>query len=193
MANGSAPSYTLGAACDASDYPFVEEVVNSSSKILMITVQLAENQMLQHAPARTMQRIISGSIFLLKGLGIGVDAMRLHSSLELLQRAIEALRTSAIDEMQLGLRYATLLDMHLTRLRRSFVSSAYPPGILYQGSEGTGGMLESAMEGFESNLHDWVSLPLDTAFPAANGVDVQGFSTIYDQDLDFLWNLDFES
>lgn len=189
--SGSAFRYTLGSACGADDYQFVEEVVSCSGEILEAAVRLAEQHILQHAPARTTQRIIVASIFLLKGLGVGVDGARLQSSLELLRRAIAALRSSAADEMQLGLRYASLLDMHLVRLNDSFVSSSLPPGA--GTSDPAAGPVPAAQAGFEMSSEDWLSLPLplDAAFAPVRPSDVQGFSSFYDGDLDFLWNLNF--
>lgn len=178
-----------------NDYHFIEEVVNCSSQILRITIKLGEHSILKYSPARVTQRIIVASIFLLKGLGIGVDGTRLQSSLELLQCAISALRSSAVDEMHLGLRYAALLDMHITRLHNRFVSSAVPPSLVLQGglpSAVEGISSTTIQDGFDMNPEDWLSLPFDATTMLGGMNDVQGFSSLYDGDLDFLWNLDFD-
>jgi hypothetical protein len=116
-----------GEPYESHDYAFLDSVLDDSSRVLSSAVQLSRQQVLRSAPARTISRIISASIFLLKTLGIGAIATRLQASMELLQDAIAALRTSAVDELSLGLRYASLLEMHLSRLRSSFVTTAFLP------------------------------------------------------------------
>ncbi|VUC27066.1 unnamed protein product [Clonostachys rosea] len=181
---------------DVNNYQFVGEVVSCSSHVLTLATQLADQGILRHAPARVIVRIIAASIFLLKGLGIGVSATNLQESLELLQRTISALRSSSVDEMHLGVRYAALLEMHLTRLQNSFVMSVCPPGL--EGALGSGAgashmdeVISGARQDFDVNPEDWFSLPFEGAFTSTDMNDIQGFSNLDDNDLDFLWNLTF--
>jgi hypothetical protein len=62
-------------------------------------------QNVQNVPTRVTLRIISGSIFLMKSLGIGIGATKMHASLDLLQKAISALGSNAVNELQLCHRY----------------------------------------------------------------------------------------
>ncbi|KAF3021117.1 hypothetical protein E8E14_013504 [Neopestalotiopsis sp. 37M] len=112
-----------GEILDANDYHLVEEVVKCSSEVLRSAVHLGDHQVLQNVPTRVTLRIISGSIFLMKSLGIGIGATKLHASLDLLQKAISALGSNAVDELQLGHRYAALLEMHLSRLQSYLFSN----------------------------------------------------------------------
>lgn len=159
--------------------------MEDSSQVLTMAIQLAERRILLYAPARTTSRIISASIFLLKAVSIGAGAARLNTSLDLLQRTITALRSSAVDEVDLGLQYASLLEMHLSQLKGSFVTSTVPPGtmqadvMLPENPPGTGVV----------NPEDWFSLPFEINNVGSGWEDMQGFSSFEDSDLDFIWNL----
>lgn len=109
------------------DYNFIQEVVESSCQILHKVISLAENGCLRYAPVRIFLRITTSSVFLVKGLSLGVWSAKLQNSLDLLEKAISALRSSTLDDMHLASRYATLLELHLARLRQLFVVSSRPP------------------------------------------------------------------
>lgn len=175
--------------CDPNDYQFLESVIEDSSQVLTRAIHLADQRVLRYAPARATSRIISASIFLLKAIGIGAGATRLKTSLDLLQRTITALRSSAVDEVDLGLQYASLLEMHLSQVKGSFVTSAVPPGT----TQGDAMMSEDPTGVGSMNPEDWFSLPFEfnTVY---NGLDdLQGFSSFEDGDLDFIWNLNTNS
>jgi len=111
--------------------------------------------------------------------------------------------------MHLASRYATLLDLHVARLRESFVVSSRPPRLP---SRATSADLKGATTGMDflnnhnagqsslsslaenvSNLmpeDDWLALPFDPAM-APFGLDSgqQSFQGFDDGTLDFIWNL----
>ncbi|KAF2202757.1 hypothetical protein GQ43DRAFT_439445 [Delitschia confertaspora ATCC 74209] len=109
------------------DYDFIQEVVDGSCQILMKTSELADSGALRYSPVRIFLRITTSSIYLIKGLSLGVTNSKLQSSLDILDRAIQALRSSTFDDMHLASRYATLLETHVARLRESFIVSSRPP------------------------------------------------------------------
>ncbi|ETS79751.1 hypothetical protein PFICI_09604 [Pestalotiopsis fici W106-1] len=173
---------------DQSDYQLITEVVRCSCEVLKAALKLEEQHILQHVPTRVMMRVISGSIFLMKSLGVGVEASTLNASLELLQKAIGAFRSNAVDEMQLGFRYAALLELHLSRLQSSFVPSAHPGCIPFS----TGIQDPTAMDhGDVQQVQTWFSLPADATFAMAEMGEIQGFPNFDDGSLDFVWNLEF--
>lgn len=180
---------------DEADYLLVEEVVNCAIRILELISELSDQGILVYAPARVTLRAISASIFLMKGLGVGVTATKLQESLRVLRRAITCLQSSTVDELQLGGRYATLLDLHLSHLENSFVASSYPlylatrthmndvvPGQQHSAAQ-------NVLDNLDYNAEDWLTLPYDSTFASLDVGDCQGFAVLDDGDLDFLWNL----
>lgn len=109
------------ATVDEIDYEFIQEVIDGSCHMLQKVCELAENGKLRFSPVRIFVRITSSSIFLIKALGLGVRNAKLQKSLEILTRSIYALRSNALDDIHLSSRYATLLEVLVSRLRRSFV------------------------------------------------------------------------
>lgn len=116
-----------------------------------------------------------------------------------------------LDDMHLASRYATLLDMHVARLRESFVVSSRPPRLPSRDTSAdlksggaTSGMdfLNNHNAGQSSLLSlagdvtsmipddDWLALPFDPAM-APFGLDnnQQSFQGFDDGTLDFIWNL----
>ncbi|KAF2085826.1 hypothetical protein K490DRAFT_11192, partial [Saccharata proteae CBS 121410] len=197
---------------DSTDYEFIQEVVNGSCEILEIVIKLSKNGNLRFCPVRIFLHITTSAIYLLKGLSLGVWNTKLRSSLELLDRAILALRCSTLDDMHLASRYATLLEMHVARLRRSFVPSTRPPRLSTRSSSEdrlqasemqssarqpstvpamsasncTGGLGEDAIP-----ADDWVALPFDPSMApfGAGGSAIQTFPNLDDGMLNFLWNM----
>jgi hypothetical protein len=119
--------------------------------------------------------------------------------------------SGTLDDMHLASRYATLLDLHVARLRESFVVSSRPPRLP---SRATSADLKGATMGMDFlNNHnagqsslsslaenvtnmmpddDWLALPFDPAMaPFGLGVDggQQSFQGFDDGTLDFIWNL----
>ncbi|KAJ4348051.1 uncharacterized protein N0V89_009423 [Didymosphaeria variabile] len=189
------------------DYDFIQEVVDGSCQILQKVVQLYDSGALRYSPVRIFLRITASSIYLIKALSLGSRNQKLQSSLDILDAAIRAMRSSTLDDMHLASRYATLLDLHVARLRENFVVSARPPRIPSRGTSlennmtagmdflnnhnaGTSGIasLANDVNGLMPD-DDWLALPFDPAM-APFGLDsnpsFQGFD---DGTLDFIWNL----
>jgi hypothetical protein len=191
------------------DYEFIQEVVDGSREILEKTCQLAESGALRYSPVRIFLRITTSSIYLIKGLSLGVKHAKLQSSLDILDRAILAMRGSTLDDMHLASRYATLLDLHVARLRESFVVSSRPPrlpsravsmekgattGMDFLNNHNAGGSgiatLASDVTGMMPD-EDWLALPFDPSM-APFGLDTQQSFQGFDDgtlNLDFLWNM----
>jgi hypothetical protein len=197
------------------DYDFIQEVVDGSCKILQKVVQLSESGALRYSPVRIFLRITTSSIYLIKGLSLGSRNQKLQSSLDILDAAIRAMRSSTLDDMHLASRYATLLDLHVAKLRESFVVSSRPPRIPSRGAslEKAPGMATSGMD-FLNNHHagasgiaalaedvnglmpsqqdiddDWLALPFDPSMAPFGLGDAQGLQGFDDGTLDFIWNL----
>ncbi|KAH7073944.1 hypothetical protein BKA63DRAFT_44711 [Paraphoma chrysanthemicola] len=191
------------------DYDFIQEVVDGSCQILQKVCQLSETGALRYSPVRIFLRITTSSIYLIKGLSLGSRNQKLQSSLDILEGAIRALRASTLDDMHLASRYATLLDLHVARLRESFVVSSRPPrlpsratsadikasnttGMDFLNSHNAGQSSLSSLAENVTNLmpdDDWLALPFDPAM-APFGLDSQqSFQGFDDGTLDFIWNL----
>lgn len=118
-----------------NEYDFIEEVIDGSDAILSQVISLSQPQhspqqtnkqkQLQYLPIRIFLRIISSSVFLLKVLSLGVRMAKLHESLRLLDQAILVLQSGGWDDdFHLIAQYATLLEIHVSRLRQTFASSS---------------------------------------------------------------------
>lgn len=118
-----------------NEYDFIEEVIDGSDAILSQIIshsqpqhpphQTNQQKQLQYLPIRIFLRIISSSVFLLKALSLGVRMAKLHESLRLLDQAILVLQSGGWDnDFHLIAQYATLLDIHVSRLRQTFASSS---------------------------------------------------------------------
>ncbi|KAL2393364.1 Transcription factor hmgR [Exophiala dermatitidis] len=104
----------------AQDFASVNEVRESSCKILMTAVELSDEGILQYCPVRVYLRIVSASVFLLKAISLGSREADISSSLKTLDRCIVALRTNRADDIHLSSRYAILISRHVQRFRRNF-------------------------------------------------------------------------
>lgn len=109
---------------DSIDYEYIQEVIDGCCQILHKVTQLAETGALRFSPVRIFLRITSSSIFLMKALSLGARQAKLRESLDILEETIQALRSTALDDIHLSSRYATLLDMHVSRLRRNLLMSS---------------------------------------------------------------------
>lgn len=190
------------------DYDFIQEVVDGSRQILQKTSELADSGALRYSPVRIFLRITTSSIYLIKGLSLGVRNTKLQSSLDILDRAICAMRSSVLDDMHLASRYATLLETHVARLRESFIVASRPPRLpshtstsidrggtsgldfLHNHNAGGSGIAELAehVSGLMPVEDDWLALPFDPSM-APFGLDGQQFQGFDDGTLDFIWNL----
>ena len=107
----------------------MQEVINSTLNTLKIAIKLYDLGFLQFCTIRTFLHITTASIFLLKGLRLGVSPARLQGALEVLTQVIVALKNSNLDNLYLGGRYLMLLEMHMTRLQEHFVPLTQPHNI----------------------------------------------------------------
>ncbi|KAF2016478.1 hypothetical protein BU24DRAFT_202519 [Aaosphaeria arxii CBS 175.79] len=197
----------LSMTIEPRDYEFIQEVVDGSRQILQKTTQLAESGALRYSPVRIFLRITTSSIYLIKGLSLGVRNAKLQSSLDILDNAINALRQSVFDDMHIASRYSTLLELHVKRLRESFVVSSRPPRLPsgadsmdkgatrcmdFLNSHNAGGSGIAALAEDVTGLmpeDDWLALPFDPSM-APFGLDSQqNFQGFDDGTLDFIWNL----
>lgn len=204
---------------DSIDYEYIQEVIDGCCQILHNVIQLAETGALRFSPVRTFLRITSSSIFLMKALSLGARQSKLRESLDVLEKTIQALETNALDDIHLSSRYATLLDMHVSRLRHNLLASSWSA----RNNRGTAAGRSSAVPstpqpdsgprptssgtttdipapqvlpdiGFTPSLNDmaaddWLSLPFDPSM-APFGVGSGGQFPAYEGGaLDFIWNL----
>lgn len=102
------------------DHEMIEDVITSSSLTLSRIIEMSQRMSIQLLPIRVFLRIISSSIFLLKALVLGNRIVESHASLDLLDKTIVMLQSSTREDIHLVSRYAELLDVHVTQLRRSF-------------------------------------------------------------------------
>ncbi|KAL8786169.1 MAG: hypothetical protein Q9213_002939 [Squamulea squamosa] len=101
---------------------YITEVVKAARNLLRLVVDgLLPANYLKHAPVRTYFRILSGAMFLLKTFAIGAKEDEVSMSLQLLDRTVQALRTSVVDDVHLCLRIADLLERLTSNLRNKFV------------------------------------------------------------------------
>jgi hypothetical protein len=193
------------------DYHFIQEVISGSCQILQKVTDMAESGALRFAPFRFFIRVTSSSVFLLKALGLGVRNTQLQASLSILERSIQALKSCTLDDMHLAPRYASLLELHVTRLRRHFVISSRHPRISREmnrqfSPEQTSAPLAGQVEGMagheangsniwmsspphEMSEDDWLSLPFDPSMAPFGIASNQSFPGFEEGSLDFVWNL----
>ncbi|RYP90141.1 hypothetical protein DL770_003763 [Monosporascus sp. CRB-9-2] len=198
---------------NSTDYSFIQEVVDGCLETLKLAIRLAEKKVLTFAPLSMFLRITTASVFLLKGLGLGVSTTKLRDSLDILTRAIAALRTCQSDDLHLSSRFATLLEMYVIRLQEKFIPAARPPSygtrpasVNSQAPTCTdnnhtdwqmdfGSQIPSidsmGLINAESGIVEhWFTLPLDPSLVPFVPDDSQGFQWLGDGSLDFVWNLD---
>lgn len=198
---------------DPIDYEYIQEVIVGCCQILRKVTHLAEEGALRFCPIRIVLRITSASIFLMKALSLGTRQSTLRDSLEVLEKSIAALKSNALDDVHLSTRYATLLDMHVSRLRRNLLASCKTVkssrGTTQRSSMGPPAWPEngdrsnhintpasqdltsemSFIPTFNEMGDDWLSLPFDPSM-APFGMNNGGQFPMYEGGaLDFIWNL----
>lgn len=199
---------------DPTDYEYIQEVIDGCCQILQKVTQLAEVGALRFSPVRIVLRVISASIFLMKALSLGTREATLHESLEVLEKSISALKSNALDDVHLSTRYATLLDMHVSRLRRNLLASSKtaknnrgtarpssmgpPPWPDNNGARPTQ-MNTPVSQDLTSELgylptfnnvpDDWLSLPFDPSMAPFRTSSGGQFPMYEGGALDFIWNL----
>ncbi|KAH6976036.1 hypothetical protein BKA56DRAFT_552471 [Ilyonectria sp. MPI-CAGE-AT-0026] len=190
----------LQSSITAIDYSFIKEVIDGSCQTLESVNRLFDAGTLRYSPVRIFLRIITASIFLLKALSLGTRTADLESSLAILERSIEALRASSLDEMHLAARYGELLALHLAKFRQGMVPASVPRGIPTVDTNGRwefgiGGHSQQLGEGLGEissldTVDDWLALPFDASIaPFGFSGDVTDLPDLDDRSWDLLWNL----
>ncbi|KAJ5731890.1 hypothetical protein N7493_003371 [Penicillium malachiteum] len=198
---------------DPTDYEYIQEVIDGCCQILRKVVHLAETGALRFSPVRIVLRITSASIFLMKALSLGTREATLRESLEVLEKSISALKSNALDDVHLSTRYATLLDMHVARLRHHLLASSRAVktsrGAPRRSSMGPPGWPDAGDRpneintpvpqdlpsdlGFMPSINDmsddWLSLPFDPSMAPFGMSTSAQFPMCEGGALDFIWNL----
>ena len=107
---------------------YAENVTTYCCALLTTIVDMHDAQVLRYAPVRVFMRTVAASVLLLKTLAIGVRTRQLKPALDLLDRVVRALESSAVDDVHLARHYATLLNSCLQRAKRSFATSSMRAG-----------------------------------------------------------------
>lgn len=149
--------------------------------------------------------MVSSSVFLLKALSLGVRTSKLQESLHLLDQAIVTLQSNQQDDIHLVSQYASLLHIHVSRLRQTFTKSgrlgnqdepsqedAPDTDRIGQPSNEETPWDPSMIDWANQIYHpgDWLSLPLDPLMAPFGSWD--SVPTDLDSgylDLGFIWNL----
>ncbi|KAI4630426.1 hypothetical protein J4E80_001361 [Alternaria sp. BMP 0032] len=109
----------------ANDRHYINEVIDASRNVLKVVVEgLHPGGYLRHAPVRTFFRIVSVAIILLKTFALGATEEDVAVSLSLLSDSVDALRTSIVDDVHVGNRFADLVETLTHRIRSRFVRLA---------------------------------------------------------------------
>jgi hypothetical protein len=103
---------------------YAENVTLHCCALLTTILDLHAEQALRYAPVRVFMRTVAASVLLLKTLAIGVRTRQLKPALEILDRVVRALESSAVDDVHLARHYSTLLDSCLQRARSSFAAGS---------------------------------------------------------------------
>ncbi|KAL6791075.1 hypothetical protein J3E68DRAFT_411888 [Trichoderma sp. SZMC 28012] len=112
---------------DNQDSDFVREVIDASSRVLEMAIDLSRDGNLKYLPVRIFIRVASASMYLINALALGVRGNELDRLLGLLDRTVEALCLNAVDDVHLGFRYAVLLRENTKGLRERFIRVSPPP------------------------------------------------------------------
>lgn len=208
---------SLRTTLDGQENGFINEVIGGGIEILERTIKLAETDTLRFSPVRTFLRITTSSVFLLKAISLGIRNAKLQRAFSTLDKTIQAMRISNLDDMHLAARYATLLETHVSRLRRGFVASTQKQSRLSHtvsnrtspgeadsrqtnGIKLADGTIPAAPRDFstsgpdmlplqELSADDWLSLPFDPSMAPFGADESFGFSAFDENALDFIWNL----
>lgn len=191
----SDPSAVLYTRIDSLQYEFIKEVIDGSCEILRKVISLAATNTLRFAPVRLFLRITTSSVFLLKALSLGVRNTQLQYALDILDRSIDALKTSNLDEVHLAARYATLLDTHVQKLRQRFVPNAQRQPLPMNSDLAPNPSWIAESETLDYPAldvmpgDDWLSLPFDPSMAPFAPDGTVDFSGLNGGGLDFIWNL----
>lgn len=104
---------------------YIEEVADACRSILRTVIDgLLPDDYIRHAPVRTYFRILSAMIFLLKTFALGAKEDEVRISLNLLDKTVECLRTSVVDDVHLSITIADLLQSLTSSIRTRFLRFA---------------------------------------------------------------------
>ncbi|PWY91903.1 C6 transcription factor [Aspergillus sclerotioniger CBS 115572] len=197
---------------DPIDYEYIQEVIDGCCQILQKVAQLGEIGALRFSPVRIFLRVTSSSIFLMKALSLGTRPAKLCESLDILDRCVQALKSNALDDIHLSSRYAALLEMHVSRLRRNLFASSRSTKHSYRPTtqqsmapshsmdNDNGPMMDVPVSQHMADVSfipslsgvaadDWLSLPFDPSM-APFGISTGGQFPAYEGGaLNFIWNL----
>ncbi|KAI2934468.1 hypothetical protein CBS147320_1044 [Aspergillus niger] len=201
---------------NAAPCGYTDAVLDGCTQILNRISSLSRRGLLQYMPVRLFFRMASSSIFLLKALALGTTRVRHCQALEALESTIAKLQeVLAEDELHLGGRYAKLLEILVTRLRKSLLDAspfdesprtAQGNGTSsqhYMGDPNTEALpirtdsTSPAVQGLDYDGLDllsddqWLSLPFDSSMAPFGSLigDLGVMPDTIDTELDFLWNL----
>ncbi|KAI5455745.1 hypothetical protein BGZ63DRAFT_468495 [Mariannaea sp. PMI_226] len=159
----------------SEDHETIEEVVDGALNILQVVINLHLRGCIRYIPVRIVLRTVTACVFLLKALSLDPWYYNLDGSLDILARAVTALRGITVDEMHLGPRYAALIEAHITRFKdtipavdsRARVQISTNAPVIEVGRDfgWTTLDIETQITGFE----DWLSLLWEPAFQPDNG------------------------
>ena len=116
------PDFALSVGSE--DQRYHDEVIGGGCDLLEKVLLLEEKSALRYAPVRVLLRITAGSMFLLKALAMGVRQSQLRRALSILDDVVVALRQSVLDDMHLSGSFATVLETHTNRIRKSAQTSS---------------------------------------------------------------------
>lgn len=180
--SGLAPDSSFTDASPVIATSYAENVTTHCCALLAIIVDMHTDQALRYAPVRVFMRTVAASVLLLKTLAIGVRTRQLKSALDLLDRVVRALESSAVDDVHLARHYATLLNSCLQRARSSFATISMRP----------------ATPGWATPTHtanpyggQAVSAATATQFPEREDTDGPNTETAFGPEGDDWWALPF--
>lgn len=122
---GGAIPFTMLLKCYGNDRKYISEVIEASRIVLKIVVEgLYPGGYLKHSPVRTFFRIVSVAMILLKTFALGAFEDDVAISLTLMDRAVQCIRSSIVDDVHVGNGFADLLETLTNRIRSRFVRMA---------------------------------------------------------------------
>lgn len=199
----------------SSEHFYIQEVVSGCCESLARIVQLARNGNLRFAPIRIFHRLTTSSVFLLKALSIGVRNDQLGEAFEILDKTVEALDSTVLDDVHLGGSYAKLLKSHVDLLRqrlsetstrgqvgrpdsRRVLTDMMPEVFSANNAEfadasGTDALNARTIPQVSLSAQDyidgtnWLSLPFDPSMAPFGQFDTTNPGFMESNDLNFLW------
>lgn len=110
-----------GLRTNSIEYNYIQEVISGCCSILNSS---ADVRTLRFAPVRIFIRITWSSVFLLKAISLGVWSSKFQEAMSSLDASIKTLRGSCLDDLHLASKYATLIERHVDRIKRSFLATS---------------------------------------------------------------------